>query len=166
MKIVDSFTVSFLMEDLLLNLQVPQPPRLIVTCTNTSVLILRSGSQDLCTAVQVLTRWYPGSVLKDATRLWKLAHCDPQCQQRVHHYGNQRQWEKTGSSLLISPFFPCLLPFLPLSHLSRFQSFTEPSAAQEARLTSEWSRESPASGRKTTAPTLVLCPVSQSESQS
>lgn len=45
-----------------------------------------------------------------------------------------------------------------ISYLSRFQSFTDPSAAHEARLTSDWSRETPACGRKTIAPTLVLCP--------
>lgn len=45
-----------------------------------------------------------------------------------------------------------------VSYLSRFHSLTEPSAAHEARLTSASSRETVACGRKTIAPTLVLCP--------
>lgn len=48
-------------------------------------------------------------------------------------------------------------------YLSRLQSFTDPSAAHEARLMSDGSREIPASGRKTTAPTLVLCPAAEQE---
>lgn len=52
---------------------------------------------------------------------------------------------------------------LLISYLSRLQSFTDPSAAHDARLTSEWSREIPAWGRKTTAPTLVLCPADKQE---
>lgn len=44
------------------------------------------------------------------------------------------------------------------SDLSRFQSLTEPSAAQEARLMSFLSRDTVALGWNTIAPTLVLCP--------
>jgi len=67
------------------------------------------------------------------------------------------------SSLSPSDSFPPHLPRLlppssPPSYLSRFHSFTDPSVAQEAKLTSDWSREIPDSGRKTTAPTLVWCP--------
>lgn len=47
------------------------------------------------------------------------------------------------------------------SDLSRFQSLTEPSAAQEARLTSFLSRDTVALGWNTIAPTLVLCPEGQ-----
>lgn len=43
-------------------------------------------------------------------------------------------------------------------HLSRLQSFTEPSAAQEARLTSFWSKETVDLGWNTIAPTFVLWP--------
>lgn len=52
---------------------------------------------------------------------------------------------------------------LLIFYLSRLQSFTDPSAAHDARLTSDWSREIPACGRKTTAPTLVLCPAAKQE---
>ncbi len=69
---------------------------------------------------------------------------------------------------LLRLFHPHLLVSLPsnlsspscllVPYLSRFHSFTDPSAAHEAKLTSDWSRDIPACGRKTTAPTLVLCP--------
>lgn len=59
-------------------------------------------------------------------------------------------------------FASTTFPFL-IFYLSRLQSFTDPSAAHDARLTSDWSREIPACGRKTTAPTLVLCPAAKQE---
>lgn len=44
------------------------------------------------------------------------------------------------------------------TYLSRLQSFTEPSAAQEARLTSFWSKDTVDLGWNTIAPTFVLWP--------
>lgn len=79
----------------------------------------------------------------------------------------------TGSSLrqpgrdpmLMKPM-RCVFPLFRTSlflicYLSRLHSFTDPSAAHEATLTSDSSREIPACGRKTTAPTLVLCPAAK-----
>lgn len=43
-------------------------------------------------------------------------------------------------------------------HLSRLQSFTDPSAAQEAKLTAFWSKETVDLGWNTMAPTFVLWP--------
>lgn len=51
------------------------------------------------------------------------------------------------------------------NHLSRLQSFTEPSAAQEAKLTSFWSNETVDLGWNTIAPTFVLWPKEMKESR-
>lgn len=158
---MDSFAVTLLMEDLLLDLQVPQTPRVVITAdTHTSNLL--SQTAYISTASRWwqrcwwnFTRSFPGSVQTDARRPWTPAHCDPRCLPLVHRCLNTEMTVRRHRNSSETP-----LPPLP-PHLSRLHSFTEPSAAHDARLTSDWSREVPACGRKTMEPTLVQCPGTQ-----
>lgn len=158
---MDSLTVTFLMEDLLLNLQVPQTPRIVVTADKRMCIFCI-----WCVAFhRTCLRTLPGRSQKSPRRVPGHSRHSFSVSLNICHRlvamatGKRQQLMKP-----LVCFFACFTTSLRLiSYLSRLQSFTDPSAAHDARLTSEWSREIPASGRKTTAPTLVLCPAGEQE---
>lgn len=90
--IMDSFTVAFLMEDLLLDLQVPQTPRVVITAdkrVNVSCVCVHVYSYTK--QPDELTRLFPEISQKDARSLVTLVHRDPQYPPPAHRYGNQEE---------------------------------------------------------------------------
>lgn len=89
--IMDSFAVAFLMEDLLLNLQVPQTPRVVITADKrvnvwTCCVFVCSVTRK---QLDQFTRSFPETSQKDARSLVTLVQCDPQYPPPARHYGNQ-----------------------------------------------------------------------------
>lgn len=86
--VMDSFTVSFLMEDLLLDLQVPQTPRVVVTADK-RVSTLCVCVVCWCSGRAEFTRLFPETSQKDARSLVTLVQCVPQYPPPARRYGNQ-----------------------------------------------------------------------------
>lgn len=90
-EVMDSFTVTFLMEDLLLNLQIPQTPRVVITAER------QTDKYSVCVLLCIRTQkhsdeftWlFPETSQKDARSLETPAQCVPRCPPPAHHYGNQ-----------------------------------------------------------------------------
>lgn len=114
--VMDAFTVPFLVEDLLLDLQVPQTPRVVVTVdkrvsVSTLCVCVVCVCVCVCSVRVEFTRLFPEISQKDARSLVTLVQCVPQCPPPARRYGNQ---EETAMNDPIRRFLVSPADLLPL----------------------------------------------------